>query len=462
MHSLTGKKTSIKSMGDKKTKTPEQNELIAKEHERSRWKLEVLFLTMFICNMLVFISFSLMAPIFPAKAEAKQVSYAIQGTIFGSCALTQIVCSPLIAKFMPYAGYKITFMTGIVFVSMWNIIFGFLPWLEDRTLFIISCFVCRIGLALGIVAVNNAIFVVVALTWPEDVAFRLGTIEASVGLGIMVGPGFTGLTQLVDYYFPFLVFGLLLICPAFIATILLPSGISDSEQSVSTLSLLKIPGVLVISIALLCFNSMPVMIEPILAPHLQPFGLSLSWLGFIFVIMPFTYAIFTLVVGKLVRYTKYKLPVMGLGASAMGIMFLFLGPVPLSGFKQYQQLWPTAVILGILGVCLATSVVPSYGTFITYAMHGREEMDREPLMAAVGSLFWMMMSSGEFIGPVIAGTIFEAYGFQWTMTAAGAMCLFTGTGLLVIFTLYGHDAITWNKCGGKNPSKPEEETALIQ
>ena len=453
----------MKSMGDKEIKATEQNELFPKERKRSRWKLEVLFIVMFICNMLVFISFSLMAPLFPAKASAKQVSYTVQGIIFGSCALTQIICSPLIAKLMPYAGYKITFMTGILFVSICNIIFGFLPWLEDRTIFIISCLACRIGLALGIVAVNNAIFVVVALTWPEDVTFRLGTIETSIGLGIMVGPGFTGLAQLVDYYFPFLAFGLFLLFPAAIGTTLMPSGISDSEKSVSTLSLLKIPGVLVMSIAtLLCFNGTPIMIEPILAPHLQPFGLSLSWMGFMFVIMPCTYAIFTPVLGKLVGYTKYKLPVMGFGASGMGIMFLFLGPVPLSGLRQYPQLWPTVVILGILGIFWAAAVVPSYETFITYAMHGHEEIDREPLMTAIGSLLWMMMSAGEFIGPLIAGSMFDVYGFQWTMTAAGAMCLFTGIGLLVIFTLYGHDAITWNRCGNNNHSKPEEEKALLQ
>ena len=42
------------------------------------WRREVLFLTMFVSNMLAFISYGLMAPLFPAKAEAKGVSYTIQ------------------------------------------------------------------------------------------------------------------------------------------------------------------------------------------------------------------------------------------------------------------------------------------------------------------------------------------------------------------------------------------------
>ena len=70
--------------------------------------------------------------------------------------------------------------------------FGFLPWIEDRTLFIVSCFVCRIGMAFGTVAINVSIFVIVTLMWPQDVAFRVGTIETSMGIGMMIGPSCAG------------------------------------------------------------------------------------------------------------------------------------------------------------------------------------------------------------------------------------------------------------------------------
>ena len=59
-----------------------QEEEPCQEHEEGRgkcsWRRELLFLTMFISNMLAFISYGLMAPLFPAKAEAKGVSYTIQ------------------------------------------------------------------------------------------------------------------------------------------------------------------------------------------------------------------------------------------------------------------------------------------------------------------------------------------------------------------------------------------------
>ena len=42
------------------------------------WKNEVLFVSMFLTNVLVFMAFTLLAPLFPAEATSKGVSYTIQ------------------------------------------------------------------------------------------------------------------------------------------------------------------------------------------------------------------------------------------------------------------------------------------------------------------------------------------------------------------------------------------------
>ncbi len=170
----------------------EEHDLLSKGHGRGKWKKEVLFLTMFLTNTLAFVTFGLIAPLFPEEAAAKGVSYTIQGWIFGVYALAAIITSPLVGKLMPYIGVRWTFMTGALSVSIWNILFGFLPWIEDRTLFIVSCFVCRIGMAFGTVAISISIFVIVTLTWPQDVTFRVGTIETSTSLGTLIGPSFSG------------------------------------------------------------------------------------------------------------------------------------------------------------------------------------------------------------------------------------------------------------------------------
>ncbi len=149
-----------------------ENEAPQVEKEKWNWKGEVLFFTLFCSNVFVFMSFALMGPLFPEKAKSKGVTYTVQGWIFGIYALTQIISSPLIGMVMPYTGYRSTFITGILLASTCNITFGFLPWIEDRSFFITSCFACRVGGALGVSAMNNAMFVIAALTWPDDIAFR--------------------------------------------------------------------------------------------------------------------------------------------------------------------------------------------------------------------------------------------------------------------------------------------------
>ncbi len=170
----------------------EENEELSKGQKMSRWRKETLFIMLFVSNMFAFTTFGLIAPLFPTEASAKGVSYTLQGWIFGSYALTQCITSPLIGAIIPYIGFRCTYITGILFVSIWNILFGFLPWIEDKYFFIIGSFVCRIGMACGVTAINNSIFVIITMTWPQDIGFRVGTIETAMGIGTMIGPTLAG------------------------------------------------------------------------------------------------------------------------------------------------------------------------------------------------------------------------------------------------------------------------------
>ena len=92
--------------------------------------------------------------------------------INGFACTTQVVCSPLVVTMMRHIGCKATFITGVLLVSGWNIVFGFLPWIDNQTIFIISCMVCRVVIGFWVNAMQNAIFVIIAMTWPQDIAFR--------------------------------------------------------------------------------------------------------------------------------------------------------------------------------------------------------------------------------------------------------------------------------------------------
>ncbi len=290
---------------------------------------------------------------------------------------------------------------------------------------------------------------------------RFGTIETSIGIGSLIGPIFAGLADLADYYLPFLVVGALMLIPAFMATMVMPSGTFDSKESISMFSLLKVPGVIILSLGKILGSATPLMIDPTLAPHLEPFGLSLAMVGCTFIILSLSFTISSPIVGKLVRLVKYKLPFMIFGSYGLSISYLLLGPSPLIGLEEYQQLWPTLISLGLVGFCWAFITVPPYERFVAYATWGCPEVNTEVLMTSVACINFMIVSGAEFIAPVLAGALFDSFGFSWTMTIAALMCLFTGTMLLVTFVSFGNGPVSFRKSAVENDGKSEEKEALL-
>ncbi len=290
----------------------------------------------------------------------------------------------------------------------------------------------------------------------------MGTMETAVGLGTMLGPGTAGLAELAGYYLPYLVLGLLPLLPAAVATVTMPTlPPSQSTQTVSILQLLKIPGVSLMLFSMILITGLPLMIDPTLAAHLNSYNLSLSLVGFVFLICPVFFTGLTPIVGKLAGCLNNKLAFMVFGTFGMGVSFLFLGPSALIGLTHYQHLWPTLVSLGSLGFFWSFAMVPIYDRVIVYATYARPDIDSECLMTVLGSLMWMSMSTGELVCPTLAGTLLEAFGFSWAMSVAGCMSLFIGIILMFTLIMFGNGDITFKRFCGMSCEEPSEKEALL-
>ena len=51
---------------------------------------------------------------------------------------------------------------------------------------------------------------------------------------------------------------------------------------------------------------------------------------------------------------------------------------------------------------------------------------------------------------VMAGALFDSYGFEWTFTGAALASIFIGTILLVILIMFGNGPVTLCNNGGNN------------
>ncbi len=317
-------------------------------------------------------------------------------------------------------------------------------------------------MGVGVTAINNARFVVGVITFPDDITFRLGTIMAGESVGGMLGPVMAGLADYGGYYLPFLVIGLVTLLPATMATITMPTQTSKSSESASILGLLTIPGILIMAVGTVLTLGLPAMPQPILAPHLQPFGLSLTSMGAVFLICPLLNTMLFPIVGKIAGvWEGHELLLVIFGTFGMAGSCLFLGPSPLIGLKPYEQLWPTLVSFGAIGFFNAFALVPSNERFITYATYARPDVDPEALMTAVGSIITLLISCSDFLSPTLAGSLYDALGFQWTMTVGGLMAVFSGTMILTAFIRFRNGEITWRKSDGKNKEKSDGETEAL-
>ncbi len=145
----------------------------------------------------------------------------------------------------------------------------------------------------------------------------------------------------------------------------------------------------------------------------------------------------------------------------MAVSFLFLGPSPLTGIKQYNDFWPIYVSMGTLGMFCAVSTVVGLERFTTYAKYGCPKTDPETLLTAVGLLLLMVVATGDCTGPVFSGFLTDLIGFSWTTTVIALVCLFMGTLLLVAFVIFGDNAIHCGTSNSNSKAVSEEEKALI-
>ncbi len=54
------------------------------------WKQEILYITLFVSKIFIFMTFALLGPLFPVEAKSKGVSYTVQGWILGAFGFTQV------------------------------------------------------------------------------------------------------------------------------------------------------------------------------------------------------------------------------------------------------------------------------------------------------------------------------------------------------------------------------------
>ncbi|KAI5716047.1 hypothetical protein M8J77_026534 [Diaphorina citri] len=399
------------------------------------------------------ICISLQAPFYPAEAEMKGASATEYGLVFGSFELVAFLSSPIFGHYIDSIGTRCLLSLGLLVNAVTAILFGFLDYVTAHNEFIIYSFIVRILESLGATAALIAAFSLTAACFPDSMATTFAALEVFYGLGYIVGPTIGGfLFSIGGFTLPFFVIGIATLIIAVVVSLFIPAVESNNDRSegqTKITQVLRVPAVFLDSVSICAASSSMGFYTAVLEPHLREFKISPVAIGFMFVISGGTYACVAPFVGRICdKYAKPRRVIIW-GCLFITLSFVLVGPLP------YSHIPKTLIIciigLVIHGIGLGCVMVPTFIDALKSAIDAGFPDD----LATYGTLSGLWSSSfalGAFVGPSVAGFLFDRVGFQYgsLFVIFCQLCLFVA---LILFE--------FRKPSRKLYTKLSEETQLL-
>eukprot|EP00057_Strongylocentrotus_purpuratus_P008321 XP_011662795.1 PREDICTED: MFS-type transporter SLC18B1 [Strongylocentrotus purpuratus] len=253
----------------------------------------ITFLCLVVSTFISWLAFSIMAPFFPNEAHRRGLMDIEVGIIFSLQALTSTIVSPIVGKFIPLIGAKVTLVTGLFLEATGNILFGYCVKLHSKTAFIAFAYITRILVGLGVGTSVTATMTINAKTFPNHIARTMGLLETTAGLGLLLGPVFGGLLYQLggsSYLLPFVVIGGLDMGSMLFSLYFLPSPKCKAVESGSVSELLRIPWVWPIAMAAFLGSACLSFLEPTFSVHATNFTDNAFYIGLLFMLISGSYA----------------------------------------------------------------------------------------------------------------------------------------------------------------------------
>lgn len=372
------------------------------------------------------------APFYPLEAEKKGCVPSEYGLVFGIFELTVFLVSPIIGANLNRMGMKFTLNFGIGTVGVTSIFFGLLDKIQDANTFLalsfalryrkipnyfrrekIQIFFSRIIEACGNAGFLTGSFSMIAKEFPDNVATMFAILETFFGIGMILGPTVGGaLYQVGGFTLPFVTLGGVLVCATIFCFFILPSSHEDSRsdnEKPSALQALKVPSIVMAMYSVACSACSLGFIQATLEPHLRDFNLTPLVVGSMFVISGGTYGFSAPLWGLICDRKPPKL-VTSVGAICILIGFSIMGPLP---FFHLEKTIPI-IIVGLVfhGLGLGAEVVAGFADAHKSAIASGFP-DTIDTYGLVSGLWTSTFALGAFIGPTLAGILFDSVGFPY-------------------------------------------------
>jgi len=181
------------------------------------------------------------------------------------------------------------------------------------------------------------------------------------------------------------------------------------QEKPSMIQALKVPSITMAMYSVACSACSLGFIQATLEPHLRDFHLSPLIVGSLFVVSGGTYGFSAPLWGMICDHKPPK-AVTSIGAVLIIIGFAVLGPLPFLGFNKSIG----SIIGGLVlhGLGLGSEVVSGFADAHKSALTAGFP-DTIDTYGLVSGLWTSTFALGAFIGPTVAGILFDNIGFPW-------------------------------------------------
>ena len=249
---------------------------------------------------------------------------------------------------------------------------------------------------------------------PSKSGLVYALVDGTFGSGYMLGPVIgAGLYNLGGFLLPFLASGLVFILLSLQCVTLVKPLISHAEDqmeasSLSPPALLPLLADLTVLVPLLSATTAAVtigFIESLLELHLQTFSISVSSVGLCFLAMSLTYTLITLLTGYCVTKIFHPLSLTIAGLSLLLLSFILVGPAPYLPLPPSLPL--TVFSLVLQGAGAASVLVSTYSSSLAASLGKTGYSDNPATFSLVSGLWTSAFALGNFLGPSVAGVIYD-------------------------------------------------------
>lgn len=270
--------------------------------------------------------------------------------------------------------------------------------------------------SVGHAAANTSCTAMISYYFPGNEAILFGVMESFIGLGFLLsGPIGSGLYKAGGYTLPFYIYGGFLLLLVVINFFVVPSYNAPIREKTSFITLLSIPSVWTTCLALTVTFALMGVISVGLAVQLTDrYEVKDSNTGFFWILSGIAKTISSTLVGtltnKLVGYNSAAARLILIGSQVLGCVSLVLiGPSVSLG--KAQALSMMCVGLALEGLVKSCVIVPAL-VDVTITARWSGLPDNFGTQSIIAGLFWGAFSFGTFLGPILGGSLIEAFGFS--------------------------------------------------